>query len=142
MKTLGEMSVAEQDEAFRRLVSRMDKTEVLLFGGFDNPSQGIFHLVTQLTQTIASQGLQMNDMQRTMNDMQRMMQDGLSKKMDVVVDETNQPISVSILAHDVSEIRKMLQKGLLYLAGIGLAALLLLGRTAYNVFPALQDFHK
>lgn len=135
MKTLGDMTVAERDEEYRQLLNRLGKTESILYGGPDNPSPGLAHMITQLTQAVAQQGLQISEQAR-------MLQDGLGKKMDVVIDEMNQPVSISILAHDVGDIRKMLQRALLWLAGIGVAALLLLGRTAYNVFPALQEAGK
>ena len=136
MVTLGDMSVPEQDEEFRRIMSRLDKTEALLFGGLDNPNQGIFHLVTQLTQAVASQGIQINNLQQ-------MMRDELAKKMDVVIDEMNQPISISLMAHDLSEIRKLLQRVILWLAGIGAMGLLVFGRTLYAISPSsIQDVLK
>jgi hypothetical protein len=53
----------------------------------------------------------------------------MRSKAEIVIDETGEQISLRKTAEDVAEIKKLLQRGLWALAGVGGGTLLILGRS-------------
>ena len=134
--------MAERDEEYRRMMERLDRTEQILWGGPGMKEPGLVYIVNQLTQSIATQSLQFAEMAKETALRVNTLTDHLSKKMDVVLDDNNQPVSISMLSHDLGLIKKYAVRILTYLAIVGVIAFLILGRELYSAFPILQHFDK
>ncbi len=88
---------------------QMDQLKETLWGGPDG--EGLVHSVAKLAMAVTE------------------LTNAVRLKMDVVRDENGDVINVRSLTQKINKLDKLLQRGLWFLAGIGLMTILILGRS-------------